>query len=255
LERFLVSDLVFAPLVERWSKYSALSKADRDAVLALPHRRKEVGRDQHLVREGQEPQGCCLLLAGFAFRHKVTREGARQIISIHLPGEMVDLQNALLGVADHNVQTLTRATVALIPQGALQELMDRHPAVGRAMWVETLIDSSIFREWVVNVGRRDAQTRVAHLLCELLMRMEAAGLTREHGYDLPLTQAQLADATGLTPVHVNRVLKALREKGLISLEARSLRVLDLDALRAAGDFSELYLHHQPRALAAQAAQV
>jgi CRP-like cAMP-binding protein len=230
-----------------------LGKGDRDAILALPYRRKEVGRDQHLVREGQEPQACCLLLEGFAFRHKVTREGARQIISIHLPGELVDLQNSLLGLADHNVQTLTRAVVATIPQAALQELMDRQPAVARAMWIETLIDSSIFREWVVNVGRRDAQTRVAHLLCELLLRMEAAGLTREQGYDLPLTQAQLADATGLTPVHVNRVLKALREKGLISLESRSLRVLDLDALRAAGDFSELYLHHQPQALAAQAA--
>ena len=249
------SQPVLAPLVERWSKYTVLSEADRDAILKLPHRCKEVGRDQHLVREGQAPQACSLLLDGFAFRHKLTREGARQIISIHLPGEMVDLQNALLGVADHNVQTLTRAAIAMIPQPALQEMIDRHPAVGRAMWVETLIDSSIFREWVVNVGRRDAQTRIAHLLCELLMRMEAAGLTREHGYDLPLTQAQLADATGLTPVHVNRVLKALREKGLISLEARSLRVLELGALRAAGDFNELYLHHQehvPRALAANA---
>jgi len=112
------------------------------------------------------------------------------------------------------------------------------------MWIDTLIDSSIFREWVVNVGRRDAQTRVAHLLCELLLRMQAADLTREHGYVLPLTQAQLADATGLTPVHVNRVLKALREQGLISLEARSLRILDLDKLKNVGDFSELYLHHQ-----------
>jgi CRP-like cAMP-binding protein len=255
VERFLISDPVLTPLVERWSKYQALSEADRDAILALPHRRTEVGRDQHLVREGQTPQACCLLLEGFAFRHKVTRDGARQIISIHLPGELVDLQNTLLGVADHNVQTLTRAVVATIPQAPLQELMDRYPAVGRAMWIETLIDASIFREWVVNVGRRDAHTRVAHLLCELLLRMEAAGLTREHGYDLPLTQAQLADATGLTPVHVNRVLKALREKGLISLESRSLRVLDLEALRVAGDFNELYLHHQaqaPKAIAANA---
>lgn len=247
------SEPLLAPLVERWSKYASLSPSDREAILALPHRRREAARDQHLVRDGERPENCSLLLEGFAFRHKVTRDGARQIISIHLPGELVDLQNCLLGTADHNVQTLTRAVLVVIPKAAIQELLDRHPAVSRAMWIDTLIDASIFREWVVNVGRRDSQTRVAHLLCELLLRMEAAGLTIEHGYDLPLTQAQLADATGLTPVHVNRVLKALREKGLISLDARSLRVLDLEALKNAGDFSEVYLHHQaqaPRALAA-----
>ena len=242
-------------LVERWSNYARLSDSDRHAILALPHRCEEVRRDQYLVRDGERPERCCLLLEGFAFRHKVTRDGARQIISIHLPGELVDLQNCLLGTADHNVQTLTSALVASIPQAALQDLIDRHPAAARAMWIDTLIDSSIFREWVVNVGRRDSQTRVAHLLCELLLRMEAAGLAADHGYHFPLTQAQLADATGLTPVHVNRVLKLLREKGLIAVEARSLRVLDVQALKAVGDFSEVYLHHQaqaPRALAARA---
>ncbi|HEV2078653.1 MAG TPA: Crp/Fnr family transcriptional regulator [Allosphingosinicella sp.] len=240
----MISESVLEPLVRRWSKFTELREVDRKAILALPYRLKEVGRDQHLVREGQEPQNCCLILSGFAFRHKVTRDGARQIISIHLPGEFIDLQNSLLGVADHNVQTLTRAEVALVPRTELQDMMEKHRGAARAMWIDTLIDSSIFREWVVNVGRRDAQTRVAHLLCELMLRMEAAGLTREHGYELPLTQAQLADATGLTPVHVNRVLKGLREKGLISLEARSLRILDLEGLQDVGDFSELYLHHQ-----------
>ena len=240
----MISESVLEPLVRRWSKFAELGEADRQAILALPYRLKEVGRDQHLVREGEEPQNCCLILQGFAFRHKVTRDGARQIISIHLPGEFIDLQNSLLGVADHNVQTLTRAEVALVPRTEIQDLMENHRGAARAMWIDTLIDSSIFREWVVNVGRRDAQTRVAHLLCELLLRMETAGLSREHGYELPLTQAQLADATGLTPVHVNRVLKALREQGLISLEARSLRILDLERLQGVGDFNELYLHHQ-----------
>lgn len=240
------ADTIFASLIERWEKHVPLTDADRQAILALPHRRREMGRDQYLVREGEQPQTCCLILDGFAYRHKVTGEGARQIISIHLRGEFVDLQNTLLGTADHNVQTLTRAEIGLVPQPALQDLMARHPNVGRAMWIDTLIDSSIFREWVVNVGRRDAQARVAHLLCELMMRMKAAGLTEELGYELPLTQAQLADATGLTSVHVNRVLKALREAGLISLDVRSLRILDLKRLEAVGDFNETYLHHELR---------
>jgi len=239
----LATESVLAPLVKRWEKFVAFSEADRAALLSLPYRPRSLGRDQYIVREGEHPQNCCLMLQGFAYRHKVTGEGARQIISIHMPGEFVDLQNSLLGTADHNVQTLTKSEVALVPQTALQDLMARHPAVARAMWIDTLIDSSIFREWVVNVGRRDAQTRVAHLLCELLMRMDLAGLTQEAGYDLPVTQAQLADATGLTSVHVNRVLKALREAGLIALDMRSLRILDLQRLEQVGDFNELYLHH------------
>lgn len=237
---------VLAPLIQRWEKHVPFTDADRQAILSLPHRQKSFGRDQYLVREGEQPQTCSLILEGFAYRHKVTGEGARQIISIHMAGEFVDLQNCLLGTADHNVQTLTKTEVVLIPHAALHELMARHPAAGRAMWIDTLIDSSIFREWVVNVGRRDAQARVAHLLCELLQRMQAAGLAQEHGYDLPLTQAQLADATGLTSVHVNRVLKALREAGLITLDVRSLRILDLARLQAVGDFNEVYLHHELR---------
>jgi CRP-like cAMP-binding protein len=231
-----------APLVERWEKRSPLTAADRHALMALPHQVRAFNRDQYLVREGDEPKHCCLLLDGFAYRHKLTGDGARQIISIHMRGEFVDLQNALLSVADHHVQTLTRAVVTLIPQQALSDLMAERPNVGRAMWVDTLIDSSIFREWVVNVGRRDAQARIAHLLCELSLRMEAAGLAEGHVYDLPLTQAQLADATGLTSVHVNRVLKTLREEGLIELDIRSLRIIDWEGMRKVGDFGELYLH-------------
>src|SRR6185437_9639427 len=134
---------------------------------------------------------------------KVTGNGGRQILSVHMPGEFLDLQNCLLGVADHNVQTLTRAEVAIVAAGALRRLTEAHPLVGRALWIETLIDSAVFREWIVNVGRRDAITRLAHLLCEFSLRLAGAGLASDGCYELPMTQEQLADATGLTAVHVN----------------------------------------------------
>jgi CRP-like cAMP-binding protein len=116
-------------------------------------------------------------------------------------------------------------------------------AVGRALWIDTLIDASIFREWVVNVGRRDSRARVAHLLCEFSLRLQAAGMAENHRYELPMTQEQLADATGLTPVHVNRVLKALEREGLIErASSKSVLIGDWQRLTTAGDFNRSYLH-------------
>jgi CRP-like cAMP-binding protein len=233
-----------AALVRRWSRHAALSTDDRNAILGLPFTRKAFGKDAYIVREGQRTTDCCLLLRGFAFRQKLLTDGSRQIISIHIPTEFVDLQNGLLGVADHSVQSLDRCEVAVIPRSALLETSEQYPAVRMAMWVDTLIDASIFREWVVNVGRRDARARVAHLLCELAVRLDKVGAGRDGLFDFPITQEQIADCTGLTPVHTNRTLQSLRKDGLLQLNARSLSILDWDRLRQVGDFDELYLHHQ-----------
>lgn len=194
------------------------------------------------MREGMTSQDCTLLLSGFAYRHKLIRNGARQIVSIHIPGEFVDLQNCLLGDADDSVQALGRAEIAAVPKAALLDLTNTNPAVARAMWLDTLIDGAIFREWVANVGRRDARSRIAHLICEFVARLEASGLGTDGCYHFPLTQEQLADATGLTAVHTNRVVQSLRREGLISLSSQSLVVLDQDRLREIGDFSDRYLH-------------
>ena len=196
----------------------------------------------YIVREGERPDRSCLLLSGFAFRHKVTVEGARQIVSVHIPGDFLDLDAALLNVADHNVQALTRCETAFIPRNAVRALIASHPRVAMAMWVDTLIDSSVFREWVVNVGRRDARSRISHLLCEFARRLEVAGMAEEYGYELPMTQEQLADATGLTPVHVNRVLQGLTRDGLIVRDKRHVGIPDWEALRRVAGFSETYLH-------------
>jgi CRP-like cAMP-binding protein len=240
----------FEKMVRRLERRSPLPEADRQALLGLPHNVKKLPASAHIVRDGDPADFCTLLLSGFAYRYKLTGEGGRQIISLHCAAEFLDLQNSFLGVADHSVQMLTEGELALIPPGALEEMALTRPALARALWIDTLIDASIFREWVVNVGRRDSRARVAHLLCEFSLRLEAAGLASNHRYELPMTQEQLADAVGLTSVHVNRVLKQLGEEGLIRRDRRSIVIEDWKRMREAGDFNERYLHHD--AMGAQA---
>lgn len=237
-DRFLLE-----PLFRRWDRRLGISKDDKDAIAALPWAHRTFARDAYLVREGEPTSVCSLLAGGFAFRQKLVDSGSRQIISIHIPGEFLDIQNCLLSVADHNVQALTRISVAVVPKGPLLELMGSRPEVRKAIWLDSAIDSSIFREWIVNLGRRDARGRIAHLLCELAMRLKASGVDNGDMYDFPLTQEQIADSTGLTAVHTNRTLQSLRKDGVISLSSSRLTILDWDALCEMGDFNERYLHH------------
>jgi CRP-like cAMP-binding protein len=197
---------------------------------------------QYLVREGSSTTHSTLIISGLAYRHKLTADGSRQIVSIHVPGDFIDLEGALLSVSDHNVQVLTRSEIAIVPSAALRALVDAHPRIARALWVDTLIDGSISREWIVNIGRRDARERVAHIFCEFARRLEVAGLGSANGYELPMTQEQLADSTGLTAVHVNRTLKAMDSEGLIERQKRFVFIPDWGRLRDVAGFSELYLH-------------
>ncbi|MGA9581186.1 MAG: Crp/Fnr family transcriptional regulator [Allosphingosinicella sp.] len=229
-------------IVRRLALRGPLTDEDKAAIRDLPFTNRTIEPGAYLVREGEPPTICTLLFSGFAYRHKVTGKGERQIMSVHMPGEFLDLQNTFLEVADHNVQTLTRCEVAAVSGQAIRELALAHPRVGRAMWIETLVDSAIFREWIVNVGRRDSISRVSHLLCEFALRLEAAGLAEGHRYEMPMTQEQIADCTGLTPVHVNRVLKELGRMGLIERDKRAVSIVQWDRLRHVGDFNTRYLH-------------
>jgi CRP-like cAMP-binding protein len=229
-------------MLSRLERLAKLDDADREALLALPHRLRSMGPTQYLIREGDEPKHCAVLLSGFAFRSKFMGGGGRQIVAIQMKGDMVDLHNAVLGVADHNVQALTNIDVALIPRAAILETSARLPSIARAMWRDTLVDGSITREWVANVGRRDAHARVAHLLCEFALRLETAGLGELSNYELPMTQEQIADCVGLTPVHVNRTLKLLANENLITRTARTVKIADWERLAEAGDFNSTYLH-------------
>ncbi len=229
-------------MLRKLELWNPLGPEDREALLALPFLERDLGANQYIVWEGDRPQHSCLLLSGFAFRHKSAGNGGRQIMSIHMRGDIVDLQNSLLGTADHNVQMLTAGRVALIPVEAMREIAFRRPALGMALWYETLVEGTIFREWILNVGRRDGLTRIAHLLCEFALRLQVAELGDPSRYELPITQEQLADATSLTSVHVNRKLLKLEQDGLIKRSKRMITVNDWPALAEVGDFQPAYLH-------------
>lgn len=231
------------PMLRKLDYQTKLNSADRTALLALPFVLKTVERQHFVVRERQLATHSCVLLAGFAVRSKIVATGHRQIMAIHIKGDMVDLQNSLLRVADHSVEMLTSGRVAMIAREDIIRIAFEHPAVGKAMWMDTLVDASIFREWIANIGRRDARTRIAHLLCEFALRLKVAGIGDQAGYELPMTQEQIADATGLTAVHVNRTIKALERDGLIDrVHPRAIHIGDWRKLADVGDFDSNYLH-------------
>lgn len=231
-----------APMVRKLASRSLLSDTEQGVLLGLPNHLVRLERSNYIVREGDAPTTCAVLLSGFAYRSKTGGDGTRQILSVHLQGDLLDLQNCLLPVADHSVQALTRIHVAHIPHKALLAAVSNYPAIAQALLYDTLVEGAIFREWILNVGRRNARQRIAHLLCELAIRQEAAGLCQGPEYEWPMTQAEIADAAGLTTVHVNRTLQSMRSDGLISTSIGRVAVLDWPSLQAAGDFDPNYLH-------------
>ena len=225
---------------------STLPPEDGQAVLDLPYTLRTLEPGTYTIREADAPVHCAVLVTGFAYRQKLTGDGSRQIVGLHIPGDALDFQNLFLDVSDHSVQMLTRAEIANVAIADLQALARQRPAVAQAILVKILVEASIFREWVLNVGRRDSKMRVAHLLCELGVRLEVEGLTDDYAYELPMTQEQLGDAVGLTPVHVNRTLKALEADGLIVRSKRSISFPDWHRLRGVADFNQRYLHLEPQ---------
>jgi CRP-like cAMP-binding protein len=229
-------------LVRKLERRGKLDAGDRDAILSLPYFIKSYEPGQYILREGDRPGHCSLLLRGFAYRHKLVADGGRQIVSIHMRGDLIDAQNVLLNISDHNVQALTPVELALIAREDILRLAFTHIPVGRTLWVDSLIESSILREWVTNVGRRDARARLAHVICEVAIRQEIAGLGQKEQFELPMTQEQLADVVGMTAVHVNRTLRSLQMDGLIVRSKRSIGVMDWPRLKQAADFTSAYLH-------------
>ena len=237
-------DNVLQRILAKLKTRSPLNQSDGDAILALPYTLRDLDPGEHILREGEVTETCSFIVSGFAYRQKLSGTGERQILAIHIPGDILDLPSLFLRRADHNIQALSHNRIAFIPYASIEKLVLSNAAIARAMWIDVLIDGSIFREWILNVGRRDAFARIAHLLCEFAVRFETAGLTQGEGdgYELPMTQEQIADAVGLTPVHVNRTLQRLSREGLITRQRRYVRIENWDALVVAGDFSKQYLH-------------
>jgi CRP-like cAMP-binding protein len=226
-----------------------LSEQEKDAILRLPLTIKDLRADQDIVREGDQPNQCCVVIEGFQCRYKMLRDGERQIMSLHVPGDIPDLQSLFLATMDHSLGTMTPGRVAFITHDALRELIRSQPGVAERLWRETLIDAAIFREWITNVGSRDAYTRIAHLICEMFVRLRSVGLAEGRTFDFPITQTEIADATGLSTVHVNRSIQQIRADGLLSIDRGVCTIHDLDGLKEAGMFDPNYLHLQESAAA------
>lgn len=238
---------VLSPLIRKLESVTRLSQDARDAIESLPVRVRTLPARQDIVRGGDLATQCTVILEGWAHRYKFLSEGRRQIFSFHIAGDIPDLQSLHIPLMDHNLATLTQATVAFIPHESLHDLTARFPSIAAAFWRDTLIDAAIFREWLIAMGRRPAFEHLAHLFCELYLKQEAVGLAGDHRCPLPMTQTDLADATGMTSVHVNRVLKEMRSCGMVTLHRQTLVVKAWDELTRASEFDAAYLHLQNRA--------
>lgn len=214
------------PFIHKLERLGPLGDEDRRVLEELPVHACRVGAGQPLLHEGQHPSRCLLLLEGFVCRSKTLADGRRQIVSFHLPGGILDLSGLLLGRMDHEVRAFTPGTVAPVPGATPLDRMRHRPGLGLLLWRDTLIDASIFRECVLNVGRRTAHQRLARLLCELVARPRAAGSATDDRCELPVARVDLADATGPSAVHVNRVVQEMRAEGLIEARGRALAVRD-----------------------------
>jgi CRP-like cAMP-binding protein len=230
------------PLITRLERHGTLSDEEKDVLREVTSRVREYEARQDIVREGDSPSESTLILEGFACRHNNLPDGRRQITAFHVPGDFADLHAFLLGRMDDGVSSLTPCTVALVPHSALREITKSYPHLTRVLWFTTLVDGAVHREWMTGLGRLSAPERIAHLLCELFLRLQAVGLTRDHSFDLPITQAELADAFGLSSVHVNRTLQELRGEGLITSQGKTLVINDWERLQQVAQFNPDYLH-------------
>jgi CRP-like cAMP-binding protein len=233
------------PLTEKLERIAALTDTEKQALEGAVARTRDLPPGVDLIQAGEQPTNCTFLLEGWACRYKLLPEGKRQITGFVIPGDPCDLDGLVMGLMDHSVSTLTAAKVALIPRDLLLGLMHSHPTIARALWQETLAEAAIAREWVVNVGARPAYARIAHVLCEMGLRLQAAGLGDNSRFEFLVTQADLADATGMTNVHVNRTLQEMRSDGLVSWTGSEVVIPDWEQLQKAGTFSPDYLFINP----------
>jgi CRP-like cAMP-binding protein len=231
-------------MVARLQAIASLDPADAARIGRLPIRLQNLPSAHDIAREGDEVDQCCMLVDGYLMRHKVDAEGKRQIVSWHVPGDIPDLYSLHLNPIDHNITTLGPAVVGYIPHHPLNEMLNASAGLTHVCWRETLVDASIFREWVVSLGKRGALARIAHMLCELLARLRVVGLATGNSFAFPASQLDIADAAGMTPVHANRMIQQLRATGLVTWDGASISIADPAALAVLADFDEDYLHHR-----------
>jgi len=219
---------------------------EEEALRGLVQDTREVAADRVVIRESELLDSSILLLDGLMCRYRDMRNGARQISELQIPGDFLDLHGFTLKKLDHNVMSLTPARMAIVPHERLRAVTEDHPHLTRLLWLSTNIDAAIHREWMLSIGRRPALARLAHLFCELHFRFDVVGMTDGGSYPLSLTQADIAECLGLTPIHVNGTLMELRDSGAVEFRSRLVTIHDFDRLMQVAEFDPLYLHLEKR---------
>lgn len=219
-----------------------LTDEDRTVLHGLSSRTRQIAANQDIIAEGARPENVHLVMEGFACRYKLLPDGERQIMALLVPGDFCDLHVAILGQMDHSIGTGWGCTCVEIPRATIDDLTANHPRITRALWWATLTDEGTLREWLVNMGQRRADRQMAHLFCELLVRLQTVGCADQDSFEFPLSQADLADTLGVTTVHVNRVLQELRAQKLVLWRSKRVQIPDVERLKAFCDFNPNYLH-------------
>lgn len=230
------------PFILKMSARDHLSDEEQRTFTQAISQVREVGADQDLVSEGDRPAFSTLMLEGFCARYRSLADGRRQITALHMAGDFVDLHSFLLKTMDHGIFTLTPCRVAQVSHEALREISERLPHLTRLLWLNTIIDAAIHREWLVSIGRRAPVARIAHLICELYLRLQVIGEIRNGRFELPLTQAELADVLGISTVHANRSLQQLRREGAMTWQGTTVTIQDWERLQRVAEFDPLYLN-------------
>jgi len=234
--------------LKKLRKRAEIGPEEERAIRAAVAETRRVPSDTIAIRAGEELNASTLLLDGWMARSKDLQTGERQITELHIAGDFADLHSFTLKELDHDVMTLSECTVAIVPHDRLRELTERYPHVGRVYWFSTNIDAAIHREMALSLGQRSALSRMAHLFCELYVRLDVVGRASKDGYDFPLTQRELSECLGLTVVHANRTLQELRRRKLVEFEKGKLKILDRRGLEGVAEFDPTYLYLSKRAL-------
>ncbi len=230
------------PFVLKLEYGARLSDQDRQVLEQVVRDVRQFKPRHDLILEDDSPENVHVILEGFACRYKRLPDGSRQIMAYLVPGDSCDLHVAILKKIDHTIGTLTACKVAFLPRPVIEDLTTQYPTITRALWWATLVDQGTVREWLVNMGRRPADKRLAHLLCELLMRLQVVGLATDNSFVLPLTQRQVADTLAMTGVHLSRIVRQLRSRGLITLKGHTITIPDVERLKVFAEFNANYLH-------------
>lgn len=226
--------------LEQFIRFDQTDRQRLDRLLSHPT--KTFARGDIIIEEGKEVRNIHLLLTGLAARSKTLADGKRQIMAFLVPGDLCDVEVFVLRAMDHDIVAMSDTTCLLIPADVIEGLLTESSNITKALWWSTMVDSGILREWIIDHGRRDAREQIAHLFYEMLIRHRIAGETTDNTFFFPITQDDLADATGLTPPHVNKTLQDLRAAGLVEFRNKALSVLDTQRLSKAAKYESGYLH-------------